>query len=275
MGFVPESGIPRGAEIHLLAQPLAPSASVEIMRSGAAYPVKPRRSDSTESLVVPLINQFNLMQQQMFDQFQQAMSMLVQMFGKMHRDQMDVIRMELDRLHELTQEFQSLKDELAKRTQDPFQAVPPEARRAPAVSDPAAYGRRESLTGFSPAHTPVSKSQTRTADKPSASSAAGQPGSRAFSPLLPQSGAPGDELSDKLHPAMASDFLSSGGSAAPPTSEQSQAVGARFPNSIGDSGSAADTDKDTIIWLHQRIMSIQSERESRWQKILKLLPGVS
>ena len=57
------------------------------------------------------------MQQQMFDQFQQAMAMMVQMFGTMHRDQMEVIRAELDRLHDLTEEFHALKSELAQRTQ--------------------------------------------------------------------------------------------------------------------------------------------------------------
>ena len=65
--------------------------------------------DLTESMLVPLVNQFGLMQQQMFDQFQQAMAMMVQMFGTMHRDQMEVIRAELDRLHELTEEFHALK----------------------------------------------------------------------------------------------------------------------------------------------------------------------
>jgi hypothetical protein len=30
-----------------------------------------------------------------------------------------------------------------------------------------------------------------------------------------------------------------------------------------------------MIWLHQRMMTLQQERETRWQKILKLLPGLS
>ena len=37
----------------------------------------------------------------------------------------------------------------------------------------------------------------------------------------------------------------------------------------------ADSERDSIVWLHQRIMSLQRERETRWQKILKLLPGIS
>ena len=37
----------------------------------------------------------------------------------------------------------------------------------------------------------------------------------------------------------------------------------------------ADSERDSIMWLHERIMALQQERESRWQKILKLLPGMS
>ncbi len=224
MGFAPGSGSPKGAEIPLLAHTISPSSSIEIMPSDGAYPVKPGQSDSTESMLVPLVNQFGLMQQQMFDQFQQAMSMLVQMFGKMHRDQMDVIRAELDRLHELTEELQSLKDELGKRAQAQSQ--------------------------------PVS-------------------GSRASSPLPSTFSARGISPSEKARPSATSDRLPSERNALPPVSEQHQSAGSRSQLRPGDSGAGADTDKDTIIWLHQRIMSIQSERESRWQKILKFLPGVS
>ena len=69
-------------------------------------------------MLVPLVNQFGLMQQQMFDQFHQAMAMMVQMFGTMHHDQMAVIREELDRLNELSDEVHALRAELAGRTQD-------------------------------------------------------------------------------------------------------------------------------------------------------------
>ena len=43
-------------------------------------------------------------------------------------------------------------------------------------------------------------------------------------------------------------------------------------NGVNDS---VDSERDSIAWLHQRIMTLQHERESRWQKILKLLPGAS
>ena len=59
------------------------------MSSESSFPIQLAQSGLTESVLVPLVNQFGLMQQQMFDQFQQAMAMMVQMFGTMHRDQME------------------------------------------------------------------------------------------------------------------------------------------------------------------------------------------
>ena len=94
------------------------SSKVDLVPSNSMLPVNLPQSELTESMLVPLVNQFGLMQQQMFDQFQQAMAMMVQMFGTMHRDQMEVIRAELDRLHELTEEFHALKNELAERTRE-------------------------------------------------------------------------------------------------------------------------------------------------------------
>jgi pSer/pThr/pTyr-binding forkhead associated (FHA) protein len=274
MGFAPGSGSPKGTEIPALVRPLSPSSSIEIMPSDGPYPVKSGQSDSAASMLVPLVNQFGLMQQQMFDQFQQAMSMLVQMFGKMHRDQMDVIRAELDKLHELTEEFQSLKDELAKRTQAQPQPVSSEPRSDPAVAAESGLSRRDILTDSSPAQTPPSQSQTTAIHRPSASSGAIPTGSKASSPLPSTSGARGDTISEQVRLSGASDPLSKW-SAPPSASEQFRSAGSRSEPGRGDSDAGADTEKDTIIWLHQRIMSIQNEREGRWQKILKLLPGVS
>ena len=48
--------------------------------------------------------------------------MLVQMFGSMHRDQMERIREELDQLRDLTKEFHSLKIGLTARSQTQIQA---------------------------------------------------------------------------------------------------------------------------------------------------------
>ena len=99
-------------------QAISIPSKVDLVPSNPMLPVNLTQSELTESMLVPLVNQFGMMQQQMFDQFQQAMAMMVQMFGTMHRDQMEVIRAELDQLRELTEEFHALKNELAKRTQN-------------------------------------------------------------------------------------------------------------------------------------------------------------
>ena len=104
--------------LPLPIQAISMFPKVDLMPLNATLPVNLAQSELTESMLVPLVNQFGLMQQQMFDQFQQAMAMMVQMFGTMHRDQMEVIRAELDQLRELTEEFHALKNELAERTRE-------------------------------------------------------------------------------------------------------------------------------------------------------------
>jgi hypothetical protein len=69
--------------------------------------------------LAPLATQFALMQQQMFDQFKQAMLMMGQMFSDLHREQLVLIREELNRLHHVTQEIQTLQMELARNPRPP------------------------------------------------------------------------------------------------------------------------------------------------------------
>ena len=106
------------AQFPLVIPALSSLTNIELMAPEANFPLKLTPSGLTESMLVPLMNQFGFMQQQMFDQFQQAMAMMVQMFGTMHRDQMEMIRAELDGLHDLTEEFHALNKELANRTQE-------------------------------------------------------------------------------------------------------------------------------------------------------------
>jgi len=71
-----------------------------------------------------LLNHFGQMQQQMLDQFQQSMMMMMQMFGGMHRDQMGLVREELEKIGELKEEFTAIKAQLAARPA-PAAAPPP------------------------------------------------------------------------------------------------------------------------------------------------------
>jgi len=67
-----------------------------------------------EAVLVPILQQFSLVQNQMFDQFQDAMTMMFQMFGALQKDQMERIREELARVQDVTAQIQSLQAELRK-----------------------------------------------------------------------------------------------------------------------------------------------------------------
>ena len=105
------------------------------------------------SLLGPVVHQLGVMQQQMFDQFHQAMMTMVQMFGALHRDQMGLIHDELDRLHALTQELQSLREELAGQPPAAPASAGPTPRETPAAEQvaaapvPAARGRADPTPG--------------------------------------------------------------------------------------------------------------------------------
>ncbi len=279
-------------QLPQLAQPQPSFRGIEVMSSESSIPVEFTQSGLTESVLVPLVNQFGLMQQQMFDQFQQAMAMMVQMFGTMHRDQMEVIRAELDRLHELTDEIHALKDELAKRTRESAYTmrVEPEEQTQTAQAISGISSRPSSM----PLHRPSSDPQvSEVAPAPVVRSQPPTIESLERGPVRFPGAFPGpttEELNPVLTPAS-------------PASERQQALEPRlFPTSAvpratstgpslssahpqGPDGSsalkpdasrpAAGSERDTMVWLHQRMTTLQNERESRWQKILKLLPGVS
>ncbi len=215
----------------------SPPMNLEVIATPPGFSIEhgPAQHDLTAAMLVPLVNQFGQMQQQMFDQFQQAMGMMVRMFGEMHRDQMEVIRGELDRLRELTDEFHALKEELAARTRaDLAREV---ARAEPQVKTTAAA---PDIAKSSPQQLPP---------------VAESPASVSATPSLPPLAA----------------FLNSAAGLNPTTG--SQATQAR--PTPAPKPAAPTSDRETVAWLHQRIASLQQERETRWQKLLKLLPGVS
>lgn len=262
-----------GGQLPGLPQRDSSSLKVEVMQSSATLPGRLVRGDGTESVLVPLVNQFGMMQQQMFDQFQQAISMMVQMFGEMHRDQMELIREELGRLHELTDEFNALRNELASRSREPLPPISaadfsnvtgrnqqtasashPFVGKPLSASQPA--GTADRLQNVAMTGLPLPSSTSIVPSATAGQAAASLPGSNLLIP--PPISAP---LAAKPSVTAAPRETSSGSSIPP---ENKDTV---LP--------AADSDRDTVLWLHQRIMALQQERESRWQKILKLLPGMS
>ena len=253
---------PSGQElISLPVEAISTSSKVDLVRSSSILSGNFPQSEPTESMLVPLVNQFGMMQQQMFDQFQQAMAMMIQMFGTMHRDQMEVIRAELDRLHELTEEFHALKNELAERTQEKAQ----QALRQSEL-DSAGLGRSAAMEPNSPS--PPWPSQSKPEAQGSQVGQAPAPSSRPLTVrTIEQQLSPEPQ---SLSSQSASSSAASSSISQPTLKTSSQASG-----KPGTTNSGPDSDRDTVLWLHQRIMVLQRKRESRWQKLLKLMPGMS
>jgi pSer/pThr/pTyr-binding forkhead associated (FHA) protein len=248
--------------ISLPVAPMSIPPKFDLVRSNATLSVDFPQSDRTESILVPLVNQFGMMQQQMFDQFQQAMAMMIQMFGTMHRDQMEVIRTELDRLQELTEEFHALKNELAERTREKAQPASCQSEfdsasldqsiaMEPKTSSPPLFAKpkpepRSIEVGPTQRH-PLSRPQTATIMKQEPPS----------------------------EPQTLSNQASSNSAIHNPLSSPSPKTASQASERPSASSPSSDSDRDTVLWLHQRILVLQRERESRWQKILKLMPGMS
>jgi hypothetical protein len=115
------------------------SPAQAIISSQTALPV-----GTIESMLSPLMVQFSLMQQQMFEQFQQTVLMIGQMFGNLHREQIEFVRQELAQIQRLTRELQTLQEEWSTQPPSPQPALPPSpgesAAKTPPVKPAAAAG---------------------------------------------------------------------------------------------------------------------------------------
>ncbi|APW64228.1 hypothetical protein BSF38_10009 (plasmid) [Paludisphaera borealis] len=212
------------------------------------YPAGSEKAEVEAAVLVPLMNQFGMMQQQMLDQFQNAMGMLVEMFGSLQREQMDLIRQELDQLREVTREFQEVKLELAAYTRDRAQAEA--AAEAAAAAVPSALTAKVKPLVAQPqeVRTPAAASS---APAPTASPSPGR--------------SPAASLASATSPLDASPSAATSAMTSP----------ASIPKKRPGEGSGVDNERDVMLWLNQRVVTLQNERETRWQKILKLLPGAS
>ena len=246
------SGGQSDPKVAALSGPLEPTRTLS---PGGIPEWLPAGSDSvllekgniSESLLVSVVSQFGLMQQQMLDQFHQTISLLVQTFGNLHREQMATIREELDEIRNLTREFQALKVELDARARE---------GPAPAMAD-TEWLSRENLTQDVASAEP-SKESPATDVRSSLSAVLGrhaeEPGSTHS--VAPEGSAPVESSSTQVP-----HFDRIGNQTT--TRQQSS------------SGYRPESERDMVVWLHQRMAHLQKERASRWQKILKLLPGLS
>jgi pSer/pThr/pTyr-binding forkhead associated (FHA) protein len=156
----------------------------------------PEQVELAESLLVPVVQQFGQMHQQMFDQFQQMMMMAFQMFATMHRDQMSVVRDELAQIRRLTDELHTLQDQVRtviEQQRGPAATPAPAAAVAPAPApapdlDP---DRSEDFATIPPAPAPERPAARATQPETAAADAAdGRPQPIPEVPWDPQGGLP-------------------------------------------------------------------------------------
>jgi pSer/pThr/pTyr-binding forkhead associated (FHA) protein len=102
-------------------QPFTPRAT-QLVSAPPAGAIDPARLAMEKSLLLPVIDQFNQMQQQMFDQFHQSILTMAQMFSTMHKEQMTMVREEMDHLRRITAELQELQAQKAQSAQNGAEA---------------------------------------------------------------------------------------------------------------------------------------------------------
>jgi pSer/pThr/pTyr-binding forkhead associated (FHA) protein len=230
-----------------------------LITNAQGMPPQTSMTDS-ENLVSTLLHHFGQMQQQMAEQFQQAVMTMVQMFSTFHRDQMELVRGELDRLHDLNQELVTIQNELARRHVPHWQELAP--------------GDSQLITHQSEGELAVSKPSEPIADQaePLAETVVGHQ-----SP--PQAAAPLAAFSVESESVTSESPLPDAPSAQDPSLQaprgrqrvdQPAAKVARAASADKDpiSIAAAPSGEDVHAWLCRRMELIRAEQQTLWQKIL-------
>jgi hypothetical protein len=88
----------------------------------AAQPPAPVGTEA--SFLLPVLHYLHSMQQQTFDQFNQTLMMIFQMFTTTHQDHLALIRRELEEVRKATEEIQALRQQLEQSAAPPPTSAP-------------------------------------------------------------------------------------------------------------------------------------------------------
>jgi pSer/pThr/pTyr-binding forkhead associated (FHA) protein len=251
------------------------SVGHDVERNRNTLVVSSRRAlvpaELSESIALIISNQFAEMQRQMFDQFQQAMMVMFQTFSLLHRDQMELVRQELNRVHDLTRQLHELQAELAKQ---PGAAKDPEVQRllhdtqktaASSGADlSAAFNPDDWNEAFMKAAQKVMAAKT-----PEDQDGGRSPAADVEATYTSPSEAAGFGAAESTKES-SSDSLSSpeeSVSAGSQPAGNSQDVAAKPSQTPSQAGA------DIHALLCQKIAALQAERQGRWQKIIQFLAG--
>lgn len=225
-------------------------------------------STISESFIISLVDQIASMQHQMFEQSQQTMAAVAEIFRTRHEADVQLVRDEMAHIRDLSHELQGLSRQLAE--------CQPEDIREGRVQKSGFSGE----TGFDP------RSQLQERDAPAPSEDADpvaedrpaeEPHAPAAAPAVPESiptASPTETAADvpagrdrsgvgteQQAPPEGRPVLSGAETSAPEPA-------AAYAASADESDTAGD---DPHLWLSQRIAALEKERNSRWQKITRIL----
>jgi hypothetical protein len=197
-------------------------------------------------------NMMAQMQQQMADQFQQAMGFFVEAFWSMHREQSRAVKREMRRIQALTRELKAIQAELAKSSAETKAAAAPHFTLNVANAVTAAP--------LPPATASPTDSKQPPALQPAAPPI--RPSSAKKEPL--RSIPPDAGASPPNRPLPTSN--------APPLAATSASPSSVTPN---PPPATSQSPANMHAWLNQRVVQIQRQRQSSWQRLLSALQGKS
>jgi hypothetical protein len=229
---------PQGSSDELAVCPPSDEAVTERNDREIAVSRTPEIISPIDASTKMLFEQFGLMQQQMFEQFDRFVTMMSQMLGAVHQDQMSQVRGELKQIRELTLELSALKAEQARLASPPSSQpaqekpeIQPKTSLTPASASPCLPGEKQAL------------------------------GAHTFGGRIPFV-----DLSESA--AILTESLTNENPTQPCRGKRSsQITNARQP----DHASSTQTSAELHILLTRRITEIQMEQQGRFQKLLSLV----
>ncbi|MCI0379607.1 MAG: FHA domain-containing protein [Gemmataceae bacterium] len=228
--------------------PLPPSAQPLVPFSG---PPGALQTDTLQSLLLPLVSQFNQMQSQMYDQFQQSIFRMFQLFSALHNDQLQLMREELERVHNLARELQTLQQQQQLLALENKQLV---------ASSPCL---RSDMT--LPDNVPHANG--RGSDSPLSPSRDPQGGAE----RMPRDQKTQGASESALHSGSRSNEVAQGIVQNPATPKKELPFPAPNPALAAAGGDHVELHN----LLSQRVSKLQQERQGRWQRLMESLFGRS
>lgn len=250
-------------------------------------------SDQSQ-LLLTIVNQFTAAQRDLFENTRQMMATMAETFNTAHQRQMDLIREELVRVHDLNRELQQLQRELLLRQQrkpgefDDYASNgrPPDGPKSP-LKDPAgaiwpSISLRVTNNGASTEENDsISTSPPiRSIETVAPTAAANSVADESFltgNGILPEpTAAPmgrdlATESTDRRGQSTEDSPSNESDATVPAGPDNSPCTSAPSNSQDLNSGVSAVDEHDLHGWLNDRISKLEAERTGRWQRIMQIL----